>query len=188
VGAERTSQVNVRIIAATAQDLLQCIAARSFRNDLYHRLSVLQFTLPPLRDRLADIEPLSLHILILLCARYGMVLPALSEAAISRLAAHAWPGNVRELANVLERALLHSTPGSLVVRAAFLAPAQAGAEDPRVVPFRPRYSFAGNPADEIAVIETALRHCRGNKTRAAELLGMSRNTLLNKLRLLQKTS
>src|SRR5688572_8276713 len=106
IGAERVAIVDVRIIAATACDLAANVAARSFRADLFHRLSILFFELPPLRRRLDDLPALAQHLLACHATRYDRSAPTLSQAAIAELQEHPWPGNVRELSNALERALL----------------------------------------------------------------------------------
>jgi len=102
VGDNDTVRVNVRVIAATHQDLEARATAGDFRLDLYHRLAVFPIDIPPLRERLADIAALSEHFLALM----GRNSPrkSLSAAALDKLYAHDWPGNVRELAHVLERA------------------------------------------------------------------------------------
>ena len=182
VGGERTQAVNVRIIAATACDLQSLLATNGFRRDLYHRLSVLSFHITPLRNRITDLALLCDSILLHITRRYQRAPMRCAPETLERLAAHDWPGNVRELANTLERAVLSSsgsmlTPSSLAIPARVQLVRELAQPTPRA-----RYSFVGSPAEELALIEAAIARCRGNKTRAAEILGMSRNTLLNKLR------
>ena len=181
VGAERVATVDVRIIAATACDLAAHVAARTFRADLFHRLSILFFELPPLRRRLGDLPRLAQHLLTSHAARYQRDAPTLSNEAIAELQKHAWPGNVRELSNALERALLMRSGEALSMHTAHLPVARGNHSQPVYSP-GVRYSFIGTTEEEIEQIRAALVQCRGNKTRAAALLGMSRNTLLNKLR------
>lgn len=181
VGAERVAAVDVRIIAATAANLLDDVAARRFRADLFHRLSILLFELPPLRRRQNDVPDLAQHLLACLAARYDREPPALSEQALAQLQRHAWPGNVRELSNTLERALLLRQGASITLHTnSFPAASRNGNQ--HVYAPASRYSFIGSSEEELEHIRAALATCRGNKTRAAALLGMSRNTLLNKLR------
>jgi transcriptional regulator with PAS, ATPase and Fis domain len=181
VGAERVASVNVRIIAATAADLVADVAARRFRADLFHRLSILLFELPPLRRRLDDIPDLAYHLLSGLAARYERDAPQLSSEALAQLQRHPWPGNVRELSNTLERALLLRQGASITLHSAAL-PAVTRNGNQHVYAPPQRYSFIGSSEEELEQIRAAITTCRGNKTRAAAMLGMSRNTLLNKLR------
>jgi two-component system response regulator HupR/HoxA len=179
----------VRIIAATARDLAERTRTGHFRSDLFHRLSVLCFEIPPLRARLGDIPLLAEQLVHDLAQRYGMARPQLPPETHACLQSHSWPGNVRELGNTMERALLlhHGssiTPASISV----LPTAISTTSTPHAALTAPasgiRYSFPGSAAEEHAQIRAALTACRGNKTRAAALLGMSRGTLRNKLRAL----
>jgi len=184
VGGERVQLVNVRVVAATVCDLQSAVMQGSFRRDLFHRLSVLSFHIAPLRRRLPDIALLTEHLLAALSQRYQRAPLQCAPATLERLLAHEWPGNVRELANTLEHALLNTTNGTLTACSlSIMTPSQVVRELQPAAP-RVRYSFGGSPAEEILYIREAIARCRGNKTRAAETLGMSRNTLLNKLRAL----
>jgi transcriptional regulator with PAS, ATPase and Fis domain len=188
VGGERVQQVNVRIIAATACDLVHAITERTFRRDLFHRLSVLSFNIAPLRHRIGDLPILSEHILLQLATRYQHVPVHLTNESLERLAAHDWPGNVRELANALERAVLSHSGPVLPPAALSLTNGTRRVREIPQLPSRSRYSFAGTPGEELTQITHVIAQCRGNKTRAAEALGMSRNTLLNKLRRLANSA
>jgi two-component system response regulator HydG len=154
---------------------------------LFHRLAVLSFHIAPLRHRTADLEVLSDHILSHVADRYHHARMTCTPEAVARLASHDWPGNVRELANALERAVLNCAGSVLTPAALSIASRPQLVRELRPLTPRSRYSFAGTPAEEIGHILAAIAHCRGNKTRAAEMLGMSRNTLLNKLRTLSRT-
>lgn len=183
VGAEKTSPIDVRIIAATTLDVHAACASARFRVDLLHRLSVLTYTLPVLRARNGDLRLLAEIFLADLCARHGRDCTRLSDAAIAALYAHAWPGNIRELANVIETAVLFCDDAVVDAQHLFV-------NSPAVSPLSvatPRYGFAGNAADERQVILQTLARCRGNKSQTAMELGMSRNTLHNKLRQLNAT-
>jgi DNA-binding NtrC family response regulator len=188
VGAERSLDVDARLIAATNRDLLQAVAQRTFRDDLYHRLLVLARELPPLREREDDIELLMARFLTLHAQRHGCAVTAFSRRAHAHLRTHPWPGNVRQLDHAVEAAVLacegaqielrHLPPSLLRADAAAVA-----TQSPNGGPSRPigRYSFHGSPAEERRHIEEALRRCHGNKTRAARELGMTRNTLRSRL-------
>jgi len=104
------SHLDVRIVSATNRNLLDAVAAREFREDLYYRLNVLHLTVPPLRERTGDIPELVEHFLRTFAAHHQMTPPSLSAGALERLCAYAWPGNVRELKNVLERLVLAGRP------------------------------------------------------------------------------
>src|SRR5487761_2078474 len=110
VGGTQELRVNVRLIAATNRDIVQAIAAELFREDLFRRLNVVQFNLPPLRERGEDIVLLAGHFLKLFRATMNKSVNALAHATRQKLLAHRWPGNVRELRNVIERALILETP------------------------------------------------------------------------------
>src|SRR5690606_16927281 len=106
VGGDKEISVNVRVLAATNKDLIKEIEAGRFREDLYHRLSVIVLHVPSLNDRIEDIGLLSQHFLKQICKDYGMAEKALDESAIQRLQAHRWTGNIRELRNVIERLII----------------------------------------------------------------------------------
>ena len=186
VGAERAAAVDVRIIAATACDLPARVHEKTFRTDLYHRLSILCFEIPPLRERTNDIPLIAEYILDSLAVRYHISkVPRLPIDTSSLLQTHTWPGNVRELTNTIERALLLQQDEEITPANVYIMPSQTRATRRDDVTLGARYSFPGNSDQESAHIREALLRCRGNKTRAAELLGMSRSTLANKLRLIE---
>jgi DNA-binding NtrC family response regulator len=167
VGAEQPQRTEARVVAATHRDLEAMVTAGAFRQDLYYRLRVVEIVLPPLRERLGDVPLLAEHLLRRAAAAAGRGAPVLSEAAQAALLRHAWPGNVRELENCLTRALLMA-PGD-VIRPEHLA-LEAGAGDA--------------PVGLVALAEVERRHVErvlaatgGHKTRAAEILGVSRPRL-----------
>lgn len=179
VGATEPIAVDVRILAATNRDLEDEIRRGTFRSDLYYRLNVIQLRLPPLRDRMEDIELLARHFLERLAGREGTDAPReLQPEALDVLRRYDWPGNVRELENALERA-------------AVVAPGQSIAAEE--LPDRVRETHPVRIVDETAppnpsmeVIERAyilyvLQAEDGNKTRAAEVLGIDPSTLYRKL-------
>lgn len=113
VGDEHTVKVDVRIVAATNRDLFKEVGAGRFREDLYYRLSVFPVSVPPLRERLQDIELLARHFLNLSCKEFGRDPMGISSSQIKALARHKWPGNIRELKNVIERAVILSGSAKL---------------------------------------------------------------------------
>ena len=116
VGSERTeARVNVRVIAATNRNLVDAVAAKAFRDDLYYRLNVIQLHLPPLRERLADVAALLPYFLQNFSAQYAVPVPSLSPDAMAMLETYHWPGNVRELKNVAERLVVRSRNGTIGV-------------------------------------------------------------------------
>jgi DNA-binding NtrC family response regulator len=193
LGGTAPLRVDVRLLAATHRDLGAEVAAGRFREDLYFRLNVVALHIPALRERPADILPLAEHF----CARYAQVngLPPrpLAPAARHRLLAHGWPGNVRELENTIHRAVLlaegHEIGPEAIELSRPLAAAPAapsatapGAEAPAGPPGRVA-ALVGRKMEEVErelILET-LSHCLGNRTRAAEILGISIRTLRNKL-------
>ena len=164
VGSTKEIPVDVRVVAATNRDLREEVAAGRFRQDLFYRLEVLTVTIPPLRQRTDDIVPLAEHFNRQLAARLGLPpLPMTSDVA-GRLVGYTWPGNVRELRNFIERALILGH---------FPVEAPAGALGGEALPL----TLAEVERRHMTAV---LRQCEGNKTRAAELLGVSRKTLERK--------
>ncbi|MBB4636843.1 sigma 54-interacting transcriptional regulator [Longimicrobium terrae] len=176
VGAVRGREVDVRIIAATHVDLAAAVRRGGFREDLFYRLSVIPIHLPPLRDRGDDVLLLAEHFLRTLAAQYGMTAPALSPTLRRALMAHSWPGNVRELRNGLERALLLAD-GPLRPEDLF----HGG--DPSSASGGHRGGSGELPfpatLDQIerAAAEAMLARVEGNKSAAADALGISRSRL-----------
>jgi two-component system response regulator AtoC len=187
VGSERPRPVDVRFVTATNRDLLAEVRSGQFRGDLYYRISGLSVRVPPLRERRSEIEPLARHFIQLFSAAASEPVPELSRAAVAALEGHSWPGNVRELRNVIERAVLIAGGGVIDEAQIVLdvpAPHDAGSEwDP---PTRVQEMLdetlhrAGDPLERERLV-AALDACAGNQRRAAELLGISRRTLVNRL-------
>ena len=188
VGAERFIDVEARLIAATNRDLLREVAQRTFRDDLYHRLLVLAWELPPLRERENDVELLMARFLSLHAQRHKCAVTSFSPRAHAHLRTHPWPGNVRQLDHAVEAAVLACEGPRIELRhlprSLLQTDAAAVANEPsngRLSRPTGRYSFHGTPAEERRHIEEALCRCHGNKTRAARELGMTRNTLRSRL-------
>ena len=189
LGATRDREINVHVIAATNRDLDAAARTGEFREDLLYRLRVLSFEIPPLRERGPDIARLAEHFCRELSHLYGgRGEHVMSESALAELEAYAWPGNVRELRNVMERAILLTPKGEIPgeVIAQILRPGQAAAQS-RPVERTPAGSFT-LPADGLRLEELerdllvqALKLAEGNRTKAARLLGLSRDTFRYRL-------
>ncbi len=187
IGSNRVIKVDVRVIAASSVDLRQMVAAGKFRSDLYYRLSVLPIELPPLRDRVGDIEALCDHILEDIARRSGRPQRELTPTALAVLCAYAWPGNIRELANVLEQVALNSDRTRLSAQELTLALPRA-TKSPSAG-LRATLKLADAVADaERHAIRFALAAAQGKKVLAAEFLGISRATLYEKLSALRTES
>ena len=178
VGGTQELRVNVRLVAATNRDIVQAIAAGEFREDLFHRLNVVQFNLPPLHERGEDVLQLAEHFLKIFRARMGKNIGGFTPAARQKLRTHHWPGNVRELRNAVERALILETgpeiqPACLPVFAAETRPQKTGAAAPA-----PGESL-DNALERLEreVIQTTLEQNNFNLTHAAEQLKLTRHAL-----------
>ena len=181
LGSNKVIKVDVRVIAATSRDLKAMVADGRFREDLYYRLSVLPVRLPPLRDRLSDLETLADGLLESIAARTGMPQRELSPSALAALAAHRWPGNIRELRNALEQAaMLTDNPRLTAEDFAQVLPGPVVRDERRrVTELRPLPQLIAEL--ERSSIQSALAATGGNKVSAARMLGISRATLYEKL-------
>jgi DNA-binding NtrC family response regulator len=173
VGAERVERTEARVIAATHRDLETMVAERSFREDLYYRLRVVEIVIPPLRERKTDIRDLAEHMLGKAAAALGVSTPVLSDDALAKLAEHSWPGNVRELENCVTRAMVIAAGN--VIRPEHLSIASPA----RTATPQPSAPLGVRPLDEVERDEVvrALNATHGHKSHAAELLGVSRPRL-----------
>lgn len=179
VGESKVTKINVRIVTATNRNLSDEIQAGRFRQDLYYRLSVFSIYLPPLRDRVADIESLALHYVKEFSLKTNKRIDATSNAYMALLEMHSWPGNVRELKNVIERSVILEnstvlTPSSLPLEIQFNEQALQNGQRKILSP----YSMAS--AEKIQ-IRKVLSHTCGNKTETAKLLNIALTTLYRKL-------
>ncbi|MFH1262623.1 MAG: sigma-54 dependent transcriptional regulator [Pseudomonadota bacterium] len=166
VGGNETIRVDVRLIAATHQDLEGMVKEGKFREDLYYRLNVFPITIPPLRDRLEDLPTLCSRLLERAAKNTGVALKKISPEAMAKLDAYDWPGNVRELENVLERSLILAAGDTIVPDDLVLGP---GIDE----------SIALTDASTLSkeqILET-IQACGGNKVEAARKLGIKRPTL-----------
>ena len=179
VGATHDTPVDVRVVTATNADLVAMVAGRQFREDLFHRIAVLRFRVPPLRERKRELPGLVQHLL----ERRGTggAAPEVTAEAMELIRAYPWPGNVRELDNALRRAVVYAeqepiAPQHLPEEIRNVAvPAGGESAAPE------RYVAPADPEVERRMIEEALQAEGGNRTRAARRLGMSRSALWSKI-------
>ena len=174
IGTTLAREVDVRFIASTNRDLRALVAEGAFREDLYFRLNGITIEIPPLRERQSEIEGIARVLLTKACADAGRPSLDLGREAVARLESYEWPGNVRELKNAIERAVLLSAGDTIDANAVpageHVGDAAAGA--------RLRQDLATFERQRIA---EALERCAGNQTKAAQLLGISRRTLVSRL-------
>ena len=178
LGGRRTLSTNVRLITASNQNLAEAVDKGTFREDLYYRLDVFRIVLPPLRQRHGDIPLLFEKFLQRYSHSFGKNISGVSPACVNLLEAYDWPGNVRELKNVIQRAVL-------VCRDEVLRPEHLPQRFRTGRPPRRKVTFElGTPLDEVEheLVVRALAAADNNRTRAAQLLGISRRALYNKLR------
>ena len=197
IGARSPRPVDVRFIAATNRDIETEVRTGRFRQDLFYRLNGISLTIPPLRDRPIEIEPLVRSFVVEACRQLERSPLAVAKETMHFLRAHAWPGNVRELRNVIERAVVlcaESTIGPQYLPASLTSTKTTSTEYP-LAPFRSSPTAKNDPPAEMdpmrfqAQVESlertriveALSRCGGNQTRAAKLLGVSRRTLVTRL-------
>ncbi len=189
VGGTKTVHVDVRVIAATNQDLEEAVQERRFRKDLYYRLNVIPVTMPPLRERQSDIPILIDHFLHLFNKKKNSALRGVEPETMARLMQYSWPGNIRELENLIERLVILKKSGSVTltdlppkILAAVPAPGGAVEEQPIM------FSQTGiNLVKELEryenrLIVEALRQANGVTSKAAQLLRLNRTTLVEKLK------
>ena len=198
IGGREPIRVDVRILAATNRDLEAAIASERFRDDLFYRLNVVPIHIPALSDRLDDVPLLCDYFMERFALELGVRNPGLAAEAYPVLCAHSWPGNVRELANMMEQCLIFSRGqrvGPETIERLLLGSQEAPTDifqstDAALVK-SVRQALAGEPTDLLEgvinrvtrqTIAEVLRHTGGNRSRAARLLGVSRPTLLAKMR------
>jgi DNA-binding NtrC family response regulator len=188
IGGQNELAVDVRVIAATNKNPVKVLQDGGLREDLYYRLAVFTIALPPLRDRLEDLEELVQALVEELNERHGRSVRGVDEGALAILRRYSWPGNVRELRNVLERAVI-VCPGDLIgvpqlpvppLPPGAAPPAAPGGEASPEVEVRLPVGTTVDEAERQLILRT-LSHTANNKTRAAEILGISLKTLHNKL-------
>ena len=193
VGGTSPLQVDVRVVAATNRNLRAAVAARQYREDLYFRLSVFPITIPPLRDRTADIPMLARYFIERFCRDQNKKPLNLAPSAIEELLAYEWPGNVRELQNCIERAVILTEGDTIHARhlsLSFRLSPQIAASDADVSPWA-QVDLSGTLAEatrravsevERRKIEQTLKEAAGNRGKAAEVLQVSHKTFMAKLK------
>jgi DNA-binding NtrC family response regulator len=185
VGSSKSITVDVRVVAATNQDLERAIREGRFREDLFYRLNVIPIEVPPLRERMDDIPLLVQYFLDVMHQQKGTRVDSISDEALALLCRHDWPGNVRELENLMERLSVLRGDGEIQVD-----DLPAALRDKREAPasFAPRIPEEGLDFREVVdryeteLIRQALVQTGGNKNRAAQLIGLNRTTLLEKIK------
>lgn len=184
VGSSKTEKVDVRVIAATHQNLPKMIESGAFREDLFYRLNVLPVEVPALRERIEDLPLLVHHFLDIARLERGSRIQGVTDEAMQRLMEYHWPGNVRELENLTERLTVLVSEGDIELED---LPAQVLVE-PTIQTWAPRVPPSGLDFNAVVgrfeseLIEQALDHTHWNKNRAAGLLGLNRTTLIEKIK------
>ncbi|HWE53168.1 MAG TPA: sigma-54 dependent transcriptional regulator [Bryobacteraceae bacterium] len=191
LGSSETIKVDVRVIAATNVDIAEKIRLGKFREDLYYRLNVVPLKMPPLRNRVTDVPSLVAHFVKKICQSEDIPVKRIAPESLQHLAASPWPGNVRQLENAIEMAVAISGERDV------LFPKDFGFNGTKIanipVPALPLEMPEAEGFDnavsrfELGILENALRASGGNKTVAAERLGMKRTTLIMKIRNLQQS-
>lgn len=174
VGSNRVRPVNVRVIAATNQNLFEAVKNRAFRQDLLYRINTIEIQLPPLRERTDDIEPLALHFLKEFARKYNRPVTGLSAALLKEMLRYPWPGNVRELQHAVERAVIMAQGEKLQPEDFFFREANHAAD----VADLPTMNLDDM---EKQLIMKALQKYHGNITEAAQELGLTRASLYRRL-------
>jgi DNA-binding NtrC family response regulator len=191
VGGNKTIKVDVRVVATTNRALAKSVEKGDFREDLYYRLNVFPLHVPPLRERKEDIPLLANKFIQRFARQHGLHIPGFADDAMQQMLAHSWPGNVRELQNLIERAVILADDGKPITAVGLgLVPAppkrgEASSDGAAVAP--PTVPLA---APEILNLEEMEKRCilaalekvAGNRTKAADILGISIRTLRNKLK------
>jgi DNA-binding NtrC family response regulator len=193
VGGTKPVKVDIRILATSNRNMEEAVRTGVFREDLYFRLNVVTLPLPSLRQRPLDIEPLAEYFIQKYAQLNGVALRFLSDGARALLRQHSWRGNIRELENTMHRAVLLATYDEIGVEVLQLSGLGGGTSqttlDPSPMPAAQssgfQNAFIGRSISDVErdLILGTLGHCLGNRTQAANLLGISIRTLRNKLRL-----
>jgi transcriptional regulator with PAS, ATPase and Fis domain len=180
VGGVKTIKVDIRIIAATNQDLQSAVQAGKFRSDLFYRLNVVPIYIPPLRERIGDLIPLVDYFRKRFTAKYHKKIDNISPEIMATFSHYRWPGNIRELENVLERMVLMSETDTLTLDQlpAEIRGTVSTVEAPTL---KERVDTISQMTEKQMIID-ALNKTNQNRTKAAKLLGISRRTLQNKIK------
>jgi len=181
VGSSQTVRSSARVILATNQELERMVAEGRFREDLYYRVNVINICMPPLRERLADIEVLAGTMLAEANRCLGKDIELIDEEVMEELRGHTWPGNIRELKNVIERAVLLAG-GPTLTREVLSIPAGMARRGGEELPGFPANLKEAMREPERKFIRDALARCDGNRGEAASSLGINRTTLYKKMK------
>jgi DNA-binding NtrC family response regulator len=184
VGASSTRSLNVRVLAASSQDLENRVEQGAFREDLFYRLSVIRMHLAPLRERREDIAVLAQHFLARAAARSGTDPPGISPRALSLLMSQGWPGNVGELENVMERAIAQNTDG--LIGLDDLPLGESWRTEDRVIDQARRSRLTLDELEREYILEV-LAECGGSRKKTSERLGITTATLWRKLKQYEQT-
>jgi len=176
VGETKPTKVNVRIVAATNKDLQNEIEQGHFREDLFYRISAFQIQLPPLRERIGDIEALTNHFLQASAAKNNKKIKIVSDDFYNALKKHEWKGNIRELKNVIERSVILCDEELLIEH----LPVELQNMDNTKTKSKTLSAFELASAEKLH-IQKVLNYTNGNKTKTAELLGIALTTLYRKI-------
>lgn len=179
VGSNEVKKIDVRIIASTNKNLVDLIEEGKFREDLFYRLNVLHIDIPPLRDRVEDIEEIADSLRIKICNKYNMVCDGIDEEAMDYLKSYPWPGNVRELENVIERAINLLNEGFTITKTQL--PDTIINCEVKNTSYKKCLKEAVEDAEK-SVIKNMLEYTKGNKNKTAQMLGISRQGLYKKLK------
>lgn len=190
IGGTKPLQVDVRIVAATNQDLQKLVEAGKFRHDLFYRLNVMHINLPPLRERREDIPQLVSHIIQKISDKNSQPIKTLQPEVMKALQSYDWPGNIRELENELEKACIMAQGTAIETKDLSRHLIESALKKRNVAPGTKEGSLKKRKSDlvssfEKTVIEEALLRTKGNQTQAAKALGISRQDLNRKLKLYQ---
>ncbi|MCD4848732.1 MAG: sigma-54 dependent transcriptional regulator [Candidatus Aegiribacteria sp.] len=178
LGSNKSHPIDVRLIAATNTDLKSAVRKRTFREDLYYRLKVVEIHIPPLRSRRSDIPMLAMSFLREAADKHGLPLPSITPDALEHLVSFSWPGNVRQLRNLMESLLIISGSRISVKE---LPSEIAGASSGKTAVLQAELPVSLDELEDLAIRKT-LELTGGNRTRAADLLGIGRRTLQRKLK------
>jgi transcriptional regulator with PAS, ATPase and Fis domain len=178
IGGDEEVPVDVRVLCTTNRDLKVEVEKGNFREDLYYRLNVIPLRAPPQRDRLGDLEVLARHFIAKYNRENGFTVPGLSAPALERLQRHGWPGNVRELENVIQRAVVFAKSREIGVEHLRLEEVESHRTAERSESLAAGMTVAD--AERLLILRT-LEAAAQNRTKAAEMLGISIRTLRNKL-------
>lgn len=193
IGGNKPVKVNIRVLATSNRNMQDEVKKGTFREDLYFRLNVITLTMPSLRDRLQDIKPLAEHFVEKYSKANGISLRPITDASLAKLSQYHWPGNVRELENTMHRTVLLATgnaiePDAIMLQGMIEQPAEVAVAASAGTISKPASGntggLVGRTVDSVEqeLILDTLNYCLGNRTHAANILGISIRTLRNKLK------